>query len=136
MIHPSRSRELTHPGMSSEDLLGKADCGSPSARRLDTERSLTQCIPELLWIAPRSRKQGARQYSLHSYNPFLSNSSHNVCRCFNQKEFTETFSDFTFPSSPTPCSTDVEFSQKYQSAEEWNLSKASSTPLAPQLLYF
>lgn len=136
MICPSRTRELIYPGMSSEDLLRKVDCGSSPARILDTELPFTQCIPEVLWDAPRSRKQGVRLHTLHSYNPFLSNSSHNVCRCFDRKEFTEIFADFTFPPSPTPRSTDVEFAQKYQSTEEWNLSKTSSIPIAPQLLYF
>lgn len=65
-----------------------------------------------------------------------SNSSHDVCRCFNQKELTETFKDFTFSPSPTLHSTDVEISLKYQSVKGQKLSKTSSFPNAPQLLSF
>lgn len=61
------------------------------------------------WKPPKSRKQGVRLYALHSFNPFLSNSSHNACRCLTQKKFTETLADLTFSPSPTPHSTDVEF---------------------------
>lgn len=82
--------------------------------------SFTQCIPEVVWDALRSRKQEVRLYSLHWNTPFLSNSSHNVCGCFDPKEFTEIFADFTFPPSPTPHSTEVEISPKYQSAKEMN----------------
>lgn len=117
--------------MSSKESCGRVDCDSPAARRLDIELSLTLCIPEVLWDALRSRKQGVRLYSLHSCNPILSNSSHNVCRCFNRKEFPETFADCTFPPSPTPHSTHVEFSRKYQNAEKQNVSKTSSFPIAP-----
>ena len=57
---------------------------------------------------PRSRRPGVSLYSLHSYNIFLSDSSYNVCRCFNQKELT--FTDFIFPPSPKLYSTVVEIS--------------------------
>lgn len=97
----------------SRNVLWRVDCDFPLSEHW------TQNLPfPSFWDAPGSRKQGIRLYSSYSYNPILSNSSHNVCRCVHWKEFPETFADFTFPLSPTPPSTHVEFPQKHQNAEE------------------
>lgn len=70
MICPSRTRELIYPGMSSEDLLRKVDCGSSPARILDTELPFTQCIPEVLWDAPEEQEAGSQATHIAFIQPF------------------------------------------------------------------
>lgn len=99
------------------NVFWRVDCDCPLSEHW------TQYFPlPSFWDALGSRKQGIRLYSSHAYNPIISNSSHNVCRCVHWKEFPE-ICRFYIPSKPQAPSTHVEFLQKHQMLK--NVSRTS-----------